>query len=54
MSLVSRLTSRRSHSRLVASLVLVLFLAFNSPLGVSSGDETLHLMLDILHPTEQC
>ena len=23
---------------------------FNSLLGVSSGDETLHLMLDMLHP----
>ena len=26
---------------------------FNSPVLVSSGDETLCLMLDILHPTEQ-
>ena len=34
---------------LISPSKMILFEIFNSLLGVSSGDETLHLMLGILH-----
>ena len=37
------------HCLVFASLISPSKMIFNSLLGVSSGDETLHLMSDILH-----